>query len=118
MVFWTVSTWIITPLAIMMFGFNGVSYASAFIALSVVFVVIISKRFIKFAIFRILVNPFLATIFMGAVVYFLSPLVVKNIPMLIFMIVLGAVIYFSTMFALAKNEILSDIRFVRENLKK
>ncbi len=118
MVFWTVSTWIITPLSILAFGFNGVSYASAFIALSVVFVVIISKRFIKFAVFRVLVNPFLAAVFMGGVIYFISPLVVKNIPMLIFMIVFGAVIYFSTMFALAKNEILSDIRFVRENLKK
>ncbi len=118
MVFWTVSTWVITPLAIMMFGFNGVSYASAFIALSVVFVIFISKRFIKFTVFRILINPFLAAIFMGGVIYFLSPLVVKNIIMLILMIIFGAVVYFSTMFALAKNEILSDIRFVRENLKK
>ena len=41
MVFWTVSTWVLTPLAIVFYGFNGVSYASAFIALSVVFVVII-----------------------------------------------------------------------------
>ena len=55
---------------------------------------------------------------MGVVIYFLSPLVVKNIIMLILMIVFGAVVYFSTMFALAKNEILSDIKFVRENLKK
>lgn len=118
MVFWTVATWIITPLAIMMFGFNGVSYASAFIALSVVFVVIISKRFIKFTVFRVLVNPFLAAIFMGGVIYFLSPLVVKNIIMLILMIIFGAVLYFSTMFVLARNEILSDIKFIRENLKK
>lgn len=118
MIFWTVSTWIITPLAIIMYGFSGVSYASAFIALSVVFVVIISKRFIKFAVFRILINPFLAAVFMGGVIYLISPLVVKNIPMLIFMIVFAAVIYFSAMLALAKNEILSDIRFVRENLKK
>jgi len=118
MVFWTVSTWVITPLAIMMFGFNGVSFASGFIALSVVFVVIISKRFIKFAVFRILINPILATIFMGTVIYFLSPLIVKSITMLILMIVFGAVVYFSTMFVLAKNEIVSDIKFVRENLKK
>jgi len=118
MVFWTVSTWVLTPLAIVFYGFNGVSYASAFIALSVVFVVIISKRFIKFAVLKILINPFLAAIFMGVVIYFLSPLVVKNIIMLILMIVFGAVVYFSTMFALAKNEILSDIKFVRENLKK
>jgi len=118
MVFWTVTTWIITPLAIMKFGFNGVSYASAFIALSVVFVVIISKRYIKFSIGKILINPFIAAVFMGSVIYFISPRVLTNIPMLIFMIVLGAVIYFSTMFVLAKNQILSDVRFVRENLKK
>lgn len=118
MIFWTVSTWILTPLAIALYGFNGVSYASAFIALSVVFVVIISKRFIKFDVFRILINPFLAAVFMGGVIYSISPLVVKNIPMLILMIVFAAVIYFSTMFALAKNEILADIKFVRENFKK
>jgi len=118
MVFWTVATWIITPLAIMMFGFSGVSFASAFIALSVVFVVFISKRYIKFSIGRILINPFIAAVFMGGIIYFTSPLIVKNIPMLILMIVFGAVIYFSTMFALAKNEIMSDIRFVRQNLKK
>jgi O-antigen/teichoic acid export membrane protein len=118
MIFWTVSTWVLTPLAIMKFGFNGVAYASAFIALSVVFVIFISKRYIQFNIFRILINPFIATVVMGAVLYCLSPLVVKNIALLFLMIILGAVIYFSTMFALAKNEILSDIRFVRENLKK
>ena len=118
MIFWTVATWIITPLAIMMFGFSGVSFASAFIALSVVFVVIIAKRFIKFAVFRILINPFLAAVFMGGIIYFISPLVVTNIPMLIFMIIFGAVLYFSTMFVLARNEILSDIKFIRENLRK
>jgi len=118
MVFWTIATWVITPLAIIRFGFSGVSYASAFIALSVVFVVFISKRYIKFSIGKILINPLIAAVFMGGVIYFISPLVVKNIPMLILMIVLGAVVYFSTMFALAKNEIMSDIRFVRANLKK
>lgn len=118
MVFWTIATWVITPLAIIRFGFSGVSYASAFIALSVVFVVFISKRYIKFSIGKILINPLIAAVFMGGVIYLISPLVVKNIPMLIFMIVFGAVVYFSTMFVLAKNEIMSDIRFVRANLKK
>ncbi len=118
MVFWTVSTWVITPLAIMMFGFNGVSFASAFIALSVVLVIFISKRYIQFNVIKMLINPFLAAIFMGGVIYFLSPLVVKNIVMLIFMIIFGAVLYFSTMLALAKNQILSDIKFIRENLRK
>ena len=118
MVFWTVATWVVTPLAIVIFGFNGVSYASALIALSVILVVAIVKRYIEFSVFRVLVNPFLATVLMGAIIYFISPLVVRNILSLILMIILGAVVYFCTMFVLAKNEILSDIKLVRENLKK
>ena len=118
MVFWTIATWVLTPLAILVYGFNGVAYASALIASSVVIVIYIVKRYIDFSVLKIVLNPFLATIFMGAVVYFLSPILVKNIFGLIFMIIFGAVVYFSTMFVLAKKEMLDDIKLVRSNLKK
>lgn len=118
MVFWTIATWVLTPLAILFYGFNGVAYASALIASSVVIVIYIVKRYIDFSVLKMVLNPFLATIFMGAVVYFLSPILVKNIFGLIFMIIFGAVVYFSTMFILAKKEMLDDIKLVRSNLKK
>ena len=118
MVFWTIATWVLTPLAILVYGFNGVAYASALIASSVVIVIYIVKRYIDFSVLKMVLNPFLATIFMGAVVYFLSPILVKNIFGLIFMIIFGAVVYFSTMFVLAKKEMLDDIKLVRSNLKK
>lgn len=117
MIFWTLSTWIITPFFIKIFGFNGVSIASALIALSVILVIYISKRFVKFEILRIIINPIISTFFMGIIIYFLSPLIIKNIFMLLFMIILGAMIYFSTMLILAKKQILADINFIRENLR-
>jgi hypothetical protein len=72
----------------------------------------------EFSVLRVILNPLIATFLMGAVVYFLSPIIVKNLLTLILLIGLGAILYFVTMFALAKNEILSDIAMVRENLKK
>ncbi len=117
MVFWTIATWALTPLFIVWFGFNGVAYASALIASSVVIVIYIVKRFMEFSVLRVVLNPLIATAIMGTVVYFLSPLVIKNMLTLFFVVALGAVLYFLTMFALAKKEILSDIELIRENLK-
>lgn len=55
---------------------------------------------------------------MAAVVYYLSPILVKGLVSLVFMIFLGAVVYFLTVFILAKNEVVADIRLVLNNLKK
>lgn len=118
MVFWTASTWILTPIAIYLFGFNGVSVVSAIIAFSVVAVIYMVKRHIDFSIAKIIGFPMFASVFMGAVVYFISPHVISNFLTLFLMIILGVVIYFLTMLALAKNQILADISLIRENLKK
>ena len=118
MIFWTVSTWVLTPVAIVFFGFNGVALVSALISLSVVFVILITKRYIEFSVLKIVLNPVLATVAMGLAIYFLSPVVIKNIPTLILMIILGSVIYFFTMILLSKNEMISDYKMLRENLKK
>src|SRR5260221_5347669 len=61
MIGWTIATWILTPLAIMMFGYNGFAGASAVIATSVVIVVAIVKREINFSL-RPLVSPIIASI--------------------------------------------------------
>lgn len=118
MIFWTVSTWILTPLFIFLFGFNGVAAASFVITTSVVMVVFIARRYIVFDIVKTIKNPFLATFFMGLFIYLLSPMVVRNIASLLFMVLIGGIFYFAFMLLLAKKEILSDIRLIRQNLKK
>lgn len=118
MVFWTIATWVLTPILIVVLGFNGVAIASALIACSVVFVVYLVKRYIRFNVFRSTAYPFLSAAIMGIAVYFLSPILVKGLISLVFMILFGAIIYFATIFLFAKKEVLADIQLVRENLKK
>ena len=118
MVFWTIATWVMTPLFIVMYGFNGVSFASALISLSVVIVIYLVRRYVKFDIFKATIYPLVSSIVMGLAVYFLSSIFVTSILTLIFMILLGAVIYFLCVFILAKKEILENINLVRNNLRK
>ncbi len=117
MVFWTIATWVITPIFIAMYGFNGVSYASALIALSVVIVIYLVRRYVKFDVVKVTIYPLISSIVMGLIIYFLSPVFVKSILSLILMILFGAVVYFSCVFVLAKNEILENIQLVKKNLK-
>lgn len=116
MIFWTIATWILTPLSIFFFGFNGVAIASSFIALSVFLVIYIARRYILFNVFQIIRYPFLSAFFMGSFLYLASPIVIRNIPSLLLMVVIGAILYLSTIFLLAKEQILADIKLIKNNL--
>lgn len=118
MIFWTAATWILTPLSIMVMGFTGVAFASAIISSSVVFVVWITNRFIPIRILGLLVRPLFATLVMGVVVWAISPLLVKNIPTLLLVILLGAMLYAGVMLFLAKKQLLADIKMIRLQLKR
>lgn len=118
MIFWTAATWILTPIAIARFGFNGVSIASAVISASVIVVIYLVKKHINFSVRKVTGFPAFGALFMGTAIYFLSPYVVRDLPTLILMIILGIVIYFLTMLALARSQIIEDLKLVRANLQK
>ena len=117
MVFWTIATWVLTPIFIVFFGFNGVAGASALIATSVVLVVYLTKKYVKFNVLQATMYPFLAAVVMGIAIYFLSPILVKGLISLILMICMGAVLYFLCIFLFARNEVLADARLVLRHLK-
>lgn len=118
MIFWTAATWILTPIAIARFGFNGVSIASAVISVSVILVIYLVKKHINFSVRKVTGFPAFGALLMGATIYFLSPHIVRDFPTLILMIILGIVIYFLTMLALARSQIIEDLKLVRANLQK
>lgn len=117
MVFWTAATWILTPLAIVYYGFNGVAITSGIISFSVILVVYLVKRYIKFSV-SVVFYPLLSTIIMGVFIYFLGPLLIKNIWSLLFIIVLSSVVYFLSILLFAKREIIANMRLIKENIKK
>jgi O-antigen/teichoic acid export membrane protein len=118
MVFWTIATWVLTPLFIVLFGFNGVAAASALIACSVVLVIFITKRYVKFDVLKATMFPLLAAAIMGVVVYFLSPILIKGLISLVFMIGVGAMVYFLCIVLFARNEVRTDVQLVLRHLKK
>lgn len=118
MAFWTAATWILTPLAISIWGFNGVSITAFLISTSFFIVAHLVRKQVKFKLFRIISYPLLSSIFMGITVYFLSKFLATNIINLILIIIAGAILYLGCMFLLAKKQILSDIKTIRENIRK
>jgi hypothetical protein len=55
---------------------------------------------------------------MGLIVYFLSGIFVKGLISLLLMCMFGALLYFASSFIIAREQIISDIKLVKENLRK
>jgi len=116
MVFWTAATWVLTPLAVILLGFNGVAIVSAGISLSVVFVVFLVKKYIKFNLFPSIIFPILGSLVMGTILYLLSPVIANELLGFILMILIGVMVYFLAMFAMARKQVLEDIRLIKSHL--
>jgi PST family polysaccharide transporter len=110
MVVWTVLTWTLTPVAIMIFGYNGVAIASFLISLSLVYTIYLVRKIVMFSVSKPLIKPIFATAVMGIFTYVGSELFVSNIFSLIVLVVISGVIYCGAMYLTAKDEIIHDVR--------
>jgi len=117
MTFWTILTWILTPLLIWLWNFNGVALAAVLVSLTVFIPIALMKKVVNFSL-RSVAYPLAGTLLMGLVIGYLVPRVVVNLPTLFLMVLLGAIIYFSLMFALAREKILDAVRLVLISIKK
>ncbi len=113
MIFWTILTWAMTPLAIMWYGFNGFAGVSALISLSIVIVVIVTKKQIEFSIKPIIV-PTIAAILLGIFLYVGNQVLAKSFANIVILIVSGSLVYFITCFAMARQSIMQDIVLIRK----
>ncbi len=118
MIFWTIATWLLMPLFIMIFGFDGVSMASVFISFSVVAVIFIAKRYVHFNVLSVIFPPFLATVIMSIFISFLSSYIITSLLTLILVMLIGGGVYLLILLGIAKNQILSDLALIRDNLKR
>lgn len=117
MVMWTILTWVLSPLFIYLFGYNGFAASSLVIALTVVVVVAIAKRFIPFSIKPIWV-PTVSVILMGVCLELLMHILPSNVISLIILILSGGVIYLGTAILLARDEVIQDIALIRRQFIK
>lgn len=117
MVGWTIATWVITPIAIMLYGFNGFAGASALIAVSVVIVVWFVKREINFSL-KPLSTPFIGTIILGIFLFAVTHVITLDLFEIFGAIAIGAFLYLSVVYLLARKELIRDIATIRRQFVK
>ncbi len=112
MVLWTMLIWILTPLLIYLFGYNGVSLASFIVTLSIIITIFMVKNVVKFNFIKSVYKPFLMSLLMLITVYGMEELFVTNVFSLVVIICLGAITYVTGMYIIAREEIMSGFRII------
>lgn len=116
MIFWTVLTWTLTPLFIVLFGYNGVSLASFMVAVSSLIILYKTREFVKFSFIYAVSKPLVAAFFMAFFI-FVTRRAVTSLTFLFFEIIAAGIFYFITLTFLARKEMFSAVKLVRENIR-
>jgi len=74
MVIWTILTWILIPIFVFFYGYNGVAISAFIISFTGIIPIIIMKRIIKFKIFSVLYKPLISTFFIACMMFFILKL--------------------------------------------
>lgn len=109
MVLWTVLIWVLTPLFIYFYGYNGVSVASFLVTLTIAYTVFLVKKIVDFNFFSSISKPLIATSLMTVPIYIGSNLFAKDFLSLIFVILIGGLVYLISLFIFASKELKSDL---------
>lgn len=115
MVMWTVLTWILTPILVLIYGFIGVALASFIISFTSFITVILVKKILTIKILDAIFLPIIASVLMGVVVYVFSLVFVKDKLTLFVAIILGIGVYSALIFLLGKERVLNDLRKIRND---
>lgn len=117
MVGWTVMTWTIIPLFILLYGYNGVAIGTLIISLSSIIVFGVARSFVSFSFFRPILAPFISGIGM-AIFALLTQNIISSLPLFIVEILLVSVFYVILLYVLARSEINRTARFILVSIKK
>lgn len=108
MVIWTILIWILTPIFIYLYGYNGVSVASFLVTTTIIYTVYLVKKIIDFKFLPTIAKPLASAVLMTVVVYIAS-IFAKDFLSLIFVILIGALVYLVSLFTLAGKELKNDL---------
>ncbi|MCL5069290.1 MAG: oligosaccharide flippase family protein, partial [Actinobacteria bacterium] len=110
MVLWTALIWILTPLLIYIYNYNGVAIASFIVTLTIFITIYLVKKVVNFHFLKSIYKPFISSLIMGIIVYFGAKIFVNNLFTLILIILIGIGVYFLIFFLWAKRQITQDIK--------
>ena len=111
MVFWTVLTWVLTPLFIFSFGFNGFAASSFIVSISSVLVYLIAKKYVSFSFTKPVIRQ-LAASFIMLIFIFLTKQMINSFPTLFLNMLMAGAIYLGTLYLMAGSELVKTARFI------
>ena len=109
MVLWTILIWVLTPIFINWYGYNGVSIASFLVTTTIVYTIYLVKKIIDFKFLPSIIKPLASSLLMMIVVYMLSTIFAKGFLSLIFVILGGGLVYIVSLFMLCGKELKEDL---------
>lgn len=118
MILWTTLAWILTPVLIHFWDFNGVALAAVLVATTVFLPLRLVSSIVSLDLKNTVFKPFVATLSMGLVLYLLIPILIKNLAGVGLAIIFGAIIYSLTMLIIAKKEIAQALNLLLDSVKK
>lgn len=104
MILWTILTWILVPILIVIYGFNGVALAAVVISFTGILPILMLRRVIEFNFLRPIYKPLVSTLVMIVPVYFLLNQY-QNLTGVIFSLFVGVFIYALFIWFWMKEEI-------------
>lgn len=113
MILWTTLTWILTPLLVLIYGFNGVALSSFLISFTSVLTIILVKRLLSIQVVQSVSLPTLASLIMGISVYFYAQLFVRDSLSLGVAILLGGLVYLIEIFLFGKEKVMTELKSFR-----
>lgn len=114
MVMWTILTWILTPIFINQFGYNGVAAASFVVSLTIGYTIYLVKQVVKFDFIKSIYKPIISSMFMGAIIYAYLSVFVNNLIGLSLTVIIGGLVYCLAIYVLALEEIKGGVRLIKK----
>lgn len=115
MVFWTILTWILTPLLVYIYGFVGAAISSFIISFTSVITIILVKRVLTIRLLDSILLPFLISTVMAVVVYIFAQFFVYDRLTIFLAIFVGGVVYGILILLFDKKRTIQELKNLRSN---
>lgn len=117
MLMWTALTWVLIPYLAIRFGVNGVAAGYAIVGASSVVAIYITHKEVHFSLWDGVFKPGIASLFMAMVLLLVRRILPISLTSVIFMVVVGGVVYFGTSYVLVGGSLIEDVKKSIKNLK-
>lgn len=113
MVMWTVLTWILTPLAILWIGFNGVALAAFLIAFTSILPILEVKKMVHLEVWEAVWRQLLASVAMGVVGVLGLSLWSQSFTLMFAGIAFSSLSYGAVLFLIGRQKVFAELRSLK-----